>query len=517
MIPRATPVLLMILDGWGLNPNADGNAVAQAQMPSLNALMSAYPVTRLECAGRAVGLPDGIMGNSEVGHLNMGAGRIVHQELLRIDMAIEDGTFFENDAFNALISRVREKGTKLHLMGLVSDGGVHSQLAHLEALLQLSRKKGLEHVYVHAITDGRDTAPDSGVNYLTRLSAAMAETGCGVVASVCGRYFAMDRDTRWDRIEKAYRLYTEGNGIPEKDPVEGIKNAYLRGETDEFIKPVVIVDEKQTPLATVQDGDGIIFFNFRADRAREITRAFTEETFDAFSRNPWPKVCGYVCMTLYDERFPLPVAFPPVHLKNILGEVISHKGLRQLRIAETEKYAHVTYFFNGGEETAFPLEDRCLIPSPREVPTYDLKPEMSAFEVTREVLARLRSEDYALIVLNFANMDMVGHTGNLSAAVAACQAVDRCVGKIVPEVLSRQGIALITADHGNAELMVDDHGHIHTAHTTNPVPFILVDDTRKKVRLKEGILADIAPTLLHLAGIEKPDEMTGNLLLEGTG
>ncbi|MBW1776518.1 MAG: 2,3-bisphosphoglycerate-independent phosphoglycerate mutase [Deltaproteobacteria bacterium] len=517
MIPRATPVLLMILDGWGLNPTAEGNAVAQAQTPFLNALMSAYPVTRLECAGRAVGLPDGIMGNSEVGHLNMGAGRIVYQELLRIDMAIQDGTFFENDVFNALISRVREKGTRLHLMGLVSDGGVHSQLTHLEALLQLSRKKGLEHVYVHAITDGRDTAPDSGVNYLTRLSDAMEEMGCGVVASICGRYFAMDRDTRWDRIEKAYRLYTEGNGIPEKDPVEGIKNAYLRGETDEFIKPVVIVDEKQAPLATVQDGDGIIFFNFRADRAREITRAFTEETFDAFLRIPWPKVCGYVCMTLYDECFHLPVAFPPVHLKNILGEVISHNGLRQLRIAETEKYAHVTYFFNGGEEKAFPLEDRCMIPSPREVPTYDLKPEMSAFEVTREVLARLRSKDYALIVLNFANMDMVGHTGNLSAAIAACQAVDRCVGEIVPEVLSRKGIALITADHGNAELMADDHGHIHTAHTTNPVPFILVDDTRKKVRLKEGILADIAPTLLHLTGIEKPEEMTGNLLLEGTG
>lgn len=513
MIPRATPVLLMILDGWGLNPTAEGNAVAQARTPSLNALMSAYPVTRLECAGRAVGLPDGIMGNSEVGHLNMGAGRIVYQELLRIDMAIQDGTFFENDVFNALISRVRENGTKLHLMGLVSDGGVHSQLTHLEALLQLSRKKGLERVYVHAITDGRDTPPDSGVNYLTRLSAAIKETGCGAVASICGRYFAMDRDTRWDRIEKAYRLYTKGNGIPEKDPVEGIKNAYIRGETDEFVQPVVIVDEKQTPLATVQDGDGILFFNFRADRAREITRAFTEETFDAFLRNPWPKVCGYACMTLYDERFHLPVAFPPVHLKNILGEVISHNGLRQLRIAETEKYAHVTYFFNGGEEKAFPLEDRCLIPSPREVPTYDLKPEMSAFEVTREVLSRLRSEDYALIVLNFANMDMVGHTGNLSAAVAACQAVDRCVGKIVPEVLSRKGIALITADHGNAELMADDRGHIHTAHTTNPVPFILVDDTRKKVRLKEGILADIAPTLLHLAGIEKPDEMTGSLLL----
>jgi 2,3-bisphosphoglycerate-independent phosphoglycerate mutase len=511
---RAKPVLLMILDGWGLNSKTEGNAVAQAKTPVLDRLMETYPHTRLQCSGRAVGLPDGIMGNSEVGHLNIGAGRIVYQDLLRIDTAIQDGTFFENTVFNQFISKVKENGSKLHLMGLVSNGGVHSQLTHLQALLKLAKKMSLQQVYIHAITDGRDTPPDSGITYLAQLSDAIKELGCGAVATICGRYFAMDRDNRWDRVERAYRLYTKGEGIAEQELFKGIRNAYLRGETDEFIQPMVMTQGNGSPVATIEDGDGVLFFNFRADRAREITRALTEERFDAFVRNPWPQLCGYVCMTLYDERFSLPVAFPPIHLKNILGKVISNMGLRQLRIAETEKYAHVTYFFNGGEEEPFPLEDRCLIPSPREVPTYDLKPEMSAFDVTREVLTRIRSHAYDLIILNFANMDMVGHTGNLKAAVAACEAVDRCVGEIVPEVLPRKGIAMITADHGNAETMIDDRGHVFTAHTTNPVPFILVDDRRRFIPLKEGILADIAPTVLWLMNIEKPEEMTGNVLID---
>ncbi len=516
MNPQAKPILLMILDGWGLSPKTRGNAVALSRTPVLDKLFSEYPNTRLQCSGRAVGLPDGIMGNSEVGHLNIGAGRVVFQDLLRIDLAIEDGTFFQNEVINSLLSQVKANGTKLHLMGLVSDGGVHSQLDHLLALLTLSQEKGLEHVFIHAITDGRDTAPDSGLGFLTRLSDAIEKTGCGTVASVCGRYFAMDRDNRWDRIEKAYRLYTLGEGVLEKDPVEGIRNAYLRGETDEFIRPVVITNRKGFPVATLDDGDGVLFFNFRADRAREITRALTEKSFDSFIRGPRPNLCGFVCMTLYDERFSLPVAFPPTHLKNILGEVISSRGLRQLRIAETEKYAHVTYFFNGGEEKAFPLEDRCLIPSPKEVPTYDLKPEMSAFEVTREVLSRIRSGVYGFIVLNFANMDMVGHTGNLEAAIAACEVVDRCVGEIVTEVLARKGVALITADHGNAEIMIDDRGHVHTAHSTHPVPLILVGSDQRNIRLNEGCLADIAPTLLNLMDIEKSEEMTGKSLM-GSG
>ncbi len=515
MSHRGKPVLLIILDGWGLSPTTKGNAIALARTPNLDQLMQAYPHTRLQCSGRAVGLPDGIMGNSEVGHLNMGAGRIVYQDLLRIDMAIQDGTFFENDTINGLMDTVRQKESKLHLMGLVSDGGVHSQFTHLQALLALSKKKGLKRVHVHAITDGRDTPPDSGIAYLRRLSAHMAKTGCGRIASVCGRYWAMDRDNRWDRVERAYRLYTRGEGVPEKDPLKGIQNAYLRGETDEFIQPIVITGKNGAPTATIEDEDGVFFFNFRADRAREITRALTEESFDAFSRNPRPRLGGFVSMTLYDERFTFPVAFPPVHLKKILGEVISDFGCRQLRIAETEKYAHVTYFFNGGEEKAFPLEDRCLIPSPRQVPTYDLKPEMSAPEITREVLSRIRRDRYDFIVLNFANMDMVGHTGNLKAAVSACETVDRCVGEIVSEVLATQGVALITADHGNAEVMLDENGHIHTAHTTNPVPCILVDPTRRRAPLKEGILADIAPTLLGLMGIEPPKEMTGTALLDG--
>jgi 2,3-bisphosphoglycerate-independent phosphoglycerate mutase len=508
------PVMLMILDGWGYRPQRQGNAVAQADMPFLNELLSTYPVTQLQCAGEAVGLPQGIMGNSEVGHLNIGAGRIVYQDLLRIDRAIGDGSFFKTEALQGCMSNIRQRQSALHLMGLVSDGGVHSQLTHVFALLDLARQQGLTQVYVHVILDGRDTPPDSGVGYAGKLQEHLKTIGVGRIATICGRYYAMDRDTRWDRVEQAYRLYTQGQGLAAGDPLEAIQSAYRRGESDEFVKPIAITGTDGRPLAMIQDQDGIIFFNFRADRAREITRAFTDPAFDGFRRPALPKLCDYVCMTLYDEHFNLPVAFPPNRLEGILGEVISQKGLRQLRIAETEKYAHVTYFFNGGEEKPFAGEDRCLIPSPRDVATYDMKPEMSAAAVTQEVLARIGSQRYDLMVLNFANLDMVGHTGVMAAAMAACRTVDRCVAAIVTEVRQRGGLVLITADHGNAETMVDENGNPHTAHTTNPVRLILVDDRRRHVHLREGILGDIAPTILDLMGIEKSARMTGRSLLE---
>jgi 2,3-bisphosphoglycerate-independent phosphoglycerate mutase len=505
--------MLMILDGWGINPRVEQSAVAQAETPHLDELMRRYAHTSLKCWGRAVGLPEGIMGNSEVGHLNIGAGRVVYQELLRIDMAIERGDFFKNTVFCNIMDTVRNGGATLHLMGLVSDGGVHSQLSHLLALLDLARKLRVTKVFVHAILDGRDTPPDSGAGYVQRLQAHIDKHRFGAIATICGRYYAMDRDKRWDRTERAFRLYTRGEGIQEADPVKAVQNAYARGETDEFVKPVVLVDHYAA--ARIEDGDGLIFFNFRADRARQITRAFTDPDFSAFSRDPLPSLAGWVCMTLYDETFDLPVAFSPQHLDRILGQVLSEHRLSQLRIAETEKYAHVTYFFNGGEETPFAGEDRCLIPSPREVPTYDLKPEMSAHEVTGEVLSRIESEKYDVIVLNFANMDMVGHTGVFPAAIKACQTVDACVGRIVSEVQRRGGAVLVTADHGNADQMIDENGKPHTAHTLHEVPFVLVDDRRKEATLRDGgALADIAPTLLELLGIEQPEEMTGKSLLD---
>jgi 2,3-bisphosphoglycerate-independent phosphoglycerate mutase len=503
----------MILDGWGQRAVSLGNAVTKAQTPVLDQLMTRYPTTTLACSGEAVGLPKGIMGNSEVGHLNIGAGRIVFQDLLRIDRSIEDGSFFENQTLGAAMDSVRKANAALHLMGLVSDGGVHSQLTHLEALLKIARQKGLQRVYVHAIMDGRDTPPDAGIGYIEQLQERIKALGCGVIASLCGRYFAMDRDKRWDRVEKAHRLYTAGEGRTATDAAAAMADAYAKNETDEFINPTAIVDDKGRPVGLVSDSDGIIFFNFRADRAREITRALTDPTFDGFDRQTTPVLSRFVCMTLYDENFSLPVAFPPLSMQGLLGEVISQAGMHQLRIAETEKYAHVTYFFNGGEETPFGGEDRCLIPSPREVATYDLKPSMSAPAVTDEVLKRIESQRYDLIVLNFANMDMVGHTGDMEAAVEACETVDRSVGRIVEAVQARGGVLLITADHGNAETMLDDDGKVHTAHTTNPVALILVDDRRRNGRLREGILGDIAPTILEIMGITKPEQMTGRSLL----
>ncbi len=509
---RPKPMMLMILDGWGIRPAGPGNAVCLAQTPHLDNLLSQYPHTQLQTSGKAVGLPDGIMGNSEVGHLNIGAGRTVYQELVRINRAIQTGEIKRNEVLLTLMQKVKAGNAALHLMGLVSDGGVHSHLDHLFSLLDMAKSQGVKKVYVHAILDGRDTAPDSGAGYLKAVQTYLASTRAAKPATICGRFFAMDRDNRWERTQKAFALYTQGQGEAETDPVAAVQKAYDRGETDEFVRPIVLTGGDGSPVGTVQDGDGIIFFNFRADRARQITRAFTETAFAPFPRSPLPSLCGYVCMTQYDEKFDLPVAFKPQHLDRILGEVVSEQGLGQLRIAETEKYAHVTYFFNGGEESPFPLEERCLVPSPREIPTYDLKPEMSAPAVTEQVLARVADRDYGLVVINFANMDMVGHTGVLDAAVKACETVDHCVGRIVAAVTEKHGSVLITADHGNAEMMTDDYGHVHTAHTLNPVPLVLVDDTLKTVRLKPGSLRDIAPTILKLMGIEKPCEMDGSSL-----
>ncbi|HSO18486.1 MAG TPA: 2,3-bisphosphoglycerate-independent phosphoglycerate mutase, partial [Desulfosarcina sp.] len=409
-MPKKTHMLI-ILDGWGIGADEPTNAVQAANTPCLDRICTAYPATRLRCSGKDVGLPDGIMGNSEVGHMNIGAGRVVYQDLVRIDKAIEDGAFFENPQLVAGMNRIVEQGGALHLMGLVSDGGVHSHIKHLLALLDMAQRKGIGRVFVHAILDGRDTPPDSGAGYLQQVRDHMRHLGCGRVASICGRYYAMDRDKRWDRVEKAYRLYTEGEGRRETDAVAAVKAAYARDETDEFVQPIALVDDDHRPAARVQDGDGIIFFNFRADRARQMTRAFTETGFEGFERRARPQLADFVTMTRYDADFDLPAAFAPVHLDMILGEVVSRRGLRQLRIAETEKYAHVTYFFNGGEETPFDNEERCLIPSPRDVATYDQKPEMSAQEVSDEVVARLDAGSYDFVVLNFANMDMVGHSG----------------------------------------------------------------------------------------------------------
>jgi 2,3-bisphosphoglycerate-independent phosphoglycerate mutase len=505
--------MLIILDGWGIGEDEPTNAVMVADTPFLDRLQTTYPSTRLRCSGADVGLPAGIMGNSEVGHMNIGAGRIVYQDLMRIDKAIEDGSFSENDRLCSAMDAVRERGTALHLMGLVSDGGVHSQLTHLLALISMAKQRGVTKIFVHAILDGRDTPPDSGAGYLQQLQEHIKAVGGGVIASICGRYYAMDRDKRWERVEKAFRLYTEGEGRSETDPVAAVTSAYERGETDEFVQPVAIVDAQGNAVGTVADGDGIVFFNFRADRAREITRAFTEKDFSGFQRRVLPDLAGYTTMTLYDETFDLPLVFGPEHLEMILGEVISRHGLRQLRIAETEKYAHVTYFFNGGEETPFENEDRCLIPSPRHVATYDQQPEMSAPQVTEEVVERLDSGRYDFIVLNFANMDMVGHTGVMAAAVKACETVDRCLEEIVDKLLAQGGTALVTADHGNSEKMAAADGKPYTAHTTNPVRLLLVDDNRRSAKLREGRLGDIAPTLLELMGLEQPAQMTGRSLL----
>lgn len=506
------PLVLMILDGWGLNPSCEANATCLARTPYLDSLRREYPTTRIEASGLAVGLPEGQMGNSEVGHLNIGAGRVVYQELTRIDQAIEQGDFFRNPVLCELMTKVRSQGGTLHLMGLLSDGGVHSHCEHLYALLEMAKQQGLEDVCIHAFLDGRDTPPQSGKQYLARLEERLARIGLGRVGTLSGRFFAMDRDHRWDRVEKAYRAMTESLGQHFSSTAEAIQQAYDAGQTDEFVEPRII--EHGGSSVAIENGDGLIFFNFRGDRAREITRSLTETDFTGFVRHKRPQLTGFVCLTEYDETLALPVAFPQASYVAILGEVVANAGLRQLRIAETEKYAHVTFFFNGGNEVPFAGEDRVLIPSPQEVATYDLKPAMSAPQVTEEVLARVAGGNYDLIVLNYANPDMVGHTGVLTAAVEAMETVDVCVGRVVDAVLAAGGSLLITADHGNCEQMKAADGSPHTAHTSNPVALILVDPDRRQTVLNQGKLADIAPTLLEMLGLPQPPEMTGHSLLQ---
>jgi len=506
------PLLLMILDGWGINPNPAHNAVALADTPNLTRLLTEYPHVSIRTSGMAVGLPEGQMGNSEVGHLNIGAGRVVYQDLTRITKSILDGDFFTNPVLLECIAKTKVAGGRLHLAGLLSDGGVHSHNTHLYALLELAKQEGVE-VFVHCLLDGRDTPPQSGAEYLVQLEGEIGRIGCGRIATVMGRYYAMDRDNRWDRVELAYNAMVCGQGEQCASAKEAIERSYAAGVHDEFVLPAVIAGNG-APVGTVRDGDGFIFFNFRSDRAREISRAIALDGFDGFERNCWPKLSGYVCMTEYDATFGLPIAFGSTELTNILGGVLGAAGLKQLRIAETEKYAHVTFFFNGGSEVPFPGEDRVLIPSPKEVATYDQKPEMSAFLVTDELLARIDSGLYDVIILNFANCDMVGHTGIEAAAIKAVEAVDSCVGRIVAKVREQGGAALITADHGNAEQLMDENGEPFTAHTTNPVWFVVADDSRKGAALREGgRLADIAPTMLKMLGVAQPLEMTGESLL----
>ncbi len=521
-------VTLVILDGFGFSPNKEGNAIAIAKTPFWDYLWNTYPRGLLKASGEAVGLPEGQMGNSEVGHMNIGAGRIVWQDIVRITKSIESGEVEKNKVLEKVLKTAKSKNVKVHFIGLLSDGGVHSHIKHLFGLLELAKKRGVKKVCVHPILDGRDTPPKSAEKYLRELVEKLKNLNLGSIGTMGGRYYYMDRDKRWARTEKAYNAMVLGEGYRCSDPIKALHEAYERGETDEFVKPYVV-----NPECLVEDGDVLFFFNFRADRMRQIVSAFGLEDFEGFNRKKTVKPSYLATMTVYDESFPFDVAFPPQELKNVLGEVISELGYRQLRIAETEKYAHVTYFFNGGREEPFPNEDRILIPSPK-VPTYDLKPEMSAFEVTEEVVKRIKEGKYKLIVLNYANPDMVGHTGNLKATIKAIEAVDSCLKRVVKATLEEGGICIVTADHGNAEQMIDPETKgPWTAHTTNPVPFVVVKGScgtykvkrREKgdVKLPEsfagipviGILGDIAPTVLYILGEEIPEDMTGNVIVEG--
>ena len=506
------PTVLLILDGYGERKEKDGNAIALANTPVMDKLKKEFPYVEGQASGLFVGLPDGQMGNSEVGHMNMGAGRIVYQELTRITKAIEDGDFFENKALKEAVEHCKKENSALHFMGLVSSGGVHSHIGHIYGLLELAKRAGLKKVYLHAFLDGRDTPPDSGKSFLMDVEKKMQELGVGEIATISGRYYAMDRDKNYDRVEKAYRAMVDGTGEKASSVEEAIDASYEKKVYDEFVLPTVI--EKDGAVHTVSDGDAMIFFNFRPDRAREICHAFCDDEFNFFNRGPRKKVF-FVCFTDYDPTIPNKrVAFEKEEIHNTLGEVVSNLGKNQLRIAETEKYAHVTFFFNGGKEEPYENEDRILVPSPKEVPTYDLKPEMSCYTVTEKLTEAIRSGKYDLVVANFANPDMVGHTGVLSAAIKAIEVVDECMGKVVDAVESMHGNLFILADHGNADIMIDEKtGEPYTAHTTNPVPFILVSDEKHKLR-EGGCLADVAPTLLELMEIPQPKEMTGKSLLE---
>lgn len=501
------------MDGYGINDEDRGNAIAAAGSKNVKRLMKDYPSTLIGASGMDVGLPEGQMGNSEVGHLNMGAGRIVYQELTRITKSIKDGDFFTNEDLNYAIDSAKKNGKKLHLYGLLSDGGVHSHITHLYALIKLAKEKGLDNVYVHCFLDGRDVSPTSSADFIAGLQSEMDKLSFGTVASVGGRYYVMDRDNRWERVEKAYDMMTAGVGEKTEDAVRYVKASYEKGVTDEFVIPANVVKDGK-PVALIEQGDSIIFFNFRPDRARQITRAMSEREFSGFERKTGFIDPVYVCFTQYDASFSnVRIAFKPQKLTNTLGEYVASLGLKQLRIAETEKYAHVTFFFNGGVEAPNVNEDRELIASPK-VATYDLQPEMSAYIVTDKVLEKLDSGEYDVVILNFANCDMVGHTGVFDAAVSAVRTVDECVGKVVDKILSLGGNAIITADHGNADKMLADNGSPFTAHTTNKVPFIVAGKAFENVKLKDGgILADVAPTLLDMMGIPVPAEMSGKSLI----
>ncbi len=508
---RPKPVALIILDGFGLRADSQGNAVSQAAKPNFDRYWATYPHTTVVACGEAVGLPQGQMGNSEVGHLNIGAGRIVYQELTRISKSIRDGDFFENETLRAAVQYAKANGKKLHLYGLLSDGGVHSHISHLYALLELAKKEGLADVYIHAFLDGRDVSPDSAKGYMEALVAKMDELGVGKLATVQGRYYAMDRDKRWERVEKSYRAMVYGEGPKYSDPVHAISNSYASSLYDEFVLPTVIVDENGEPNALVESEDAVIFFNFRPDRAIQLSQVYMNEEFEAFDRGPdRPRNLHYVCLTLFNESVGGYVAYRTNNLDNTLGDVVSKNGLSQLRTAETEKYPHVTFFFSGGRDVALPGETRILINSPK-VATYDLQPEMSAYELAASTVSEIKAEKHDLIILNFANPDMVGHSGLLEPTIKAVEATDECLGLVVEAVLEQGGVAIIMADHGNAELVRDEVDRPHTAHTINPVPFIVT--TKDGTLRTDGILADVAPTILHLLGLTQPNEMTGRSIL----
>ena len=503
-----SPIALIIMDGYGINPETKGNAIYEAKTPYLDSYFKNYPNSQLSASGLSVGLPDGQMGNSEVGHTNIGAGRVVFQMLVKITKDIDSGAFFENTALKNAMQSAKDNDKALHIMGLLSDGGVHSHIKHLIGLLEMANKMGLQKVFVHSFHDGRDVPPTSGVEFMQQLVNEMDRIGTGKVATLSGRYYAMDRDNAWDRVEKAYNAMVLGEGVTETDPVEAIKKSYANGVTDEFILPTVIDKD-----GMIQEGDSVIMFNFRPDRARQITRAFVDSEFDGFERKNGFLNLNFVCMAQYDAQMPnVSVAYPPEQLTMTFGEYVSKLGMTQLRIAETQKYAHVTFFFNGGEERQFEGEDRILIKSP-DVATFDMKPEMSAPEVCEAVCKAIDEDKYDVIILNYANCDMVGHTGVMEAAVSAVETVDSCVGKMVDKLLEKGGKAIITADHGNADCLIDPvSGDVFTAHTTNPVPMIVIGEG--DVKVKDGKLCDLCPTMLDMMGIEKPAEMTGESLIE---
>jgi 2,3-bisphosphoglycerate-independent phosphoglycerate mutase len=510
---NVTPALLMILDGFGCSQHLDDNAIRQAKKPNWDRLWTTYPHTTIEASEAAVGLPAHQMGNSEVGHLNIGAGRVVYQEFTRIDRAIHSGHFFSNPALKNAVDIAKNNGKALHILGLLSDGGVHSHDSHIHAMLEMAARAGLEKIYLHIFLDGRDTPPKSAEPFIARLQDKCNQLKAGRIASMIGRYFAMDRDRRWQRVKSAYDLLTQGKApYRAKSALDGLFMAYERGETDEFVEATAIVPEGMQPVR-MEDGDAVVVMNFRSDRARQISRTFIEPGFNEFEREYVPKLGVYCTLTSYSDDFDIPVAFPPARVKNGFGEYIANLGLTQLRIAETEKYPHVTFFFNGGEETSYPGEDRILVASP-DVPTYDLKPEMSAFEVTDKLVAAIKSRKYDAIICNYANADMVGHTGNLDAAIKAVEALDICLGRVVEAMQEIGGEIIITADHGNAEMMRDDNTQqAHTAHTLNVVPFLYIGNRR--VHLAEtGALEDVAPSMLRIMGLDQPPEMTGRPLIE---